>query len=96
MVGTVANCGEGLRFFEALPAEVLLVLYKDKLRALARLIGLTCSEACLSGSSSPPRIGVPSIDGAPLWVRVALIDEMLSCPSCREAFLQRCDSAPAR
>jgi len=74
--------------FRNLPEEILLKLYKEKITALERLSGLAPIGACSPGSTSPPLIGEPAIDQAPLWVRVALIDEMLSCPLCLEEFLR--------
>jgi len=72
--------------FRNLPEEVLLNLYKEKIAALEEMSGLASAGVCSPESNAAPLIGEPAIDRAPLWVRVALLDEMLSCPLCRREF----------
>ena len=74
--------------FRNLPEEVLLGLYKEKITALEEMSGLASAGVCSPESNAAPLIGEPAIDKAPLWVRVALLDEMLSCPLCRRELLE--------
>lgn len=73
--------------FRNLPEEILLGLYKKKITALEEMSGGAAAGVCSSEPNAAPLIGEPVIDGAPLWVRVALLDEMLSCPLCRRELM---------